>query len=297
MMNRFRCRLNRGGSHAAALPALALAACFSLAAQPPVPPPPPAAPTPMAKILNAGGPYLGVGVTDIMTPERAKELNLPEPRGVQITSVEEDSPAERAGIKNGDVVLEYQGTRVEGMEQFIRLVRETPAGRTVKIVVSRNGSPQTLTATIETRKNRVFARGIFPGQPDVNVWIPDIPRAFTSWRSSMLGIEAESVDGQLAQYFGVKEGVLIRSVGKDTPAEKAGLKAGDVIVKADSSEVSSPRELSSALRSQRNRQTLPLTVMRERREMPITVNIDPDRSLSDTPSPSRRVTRREQFDE
>jgi len=131
----------------------------------------------------------------------------------------------------------------------------------------------------------------------VNVWIPDIPRAFTSWRSSMLGIEAESVDGQLAQYFGVKQGVLIRSVGKDTPAEKAGLKAGDVIVKADSSEVSSPRELSSALRSQRNRQTLPLTVMRERREMPITVNIDPDRSLSDMPSPSRRVTRREQFDE
>ena len=157
--------------------------------------------------------------------------------------------------------------------------------------------PQTLTATIETRKNKIFARGLFTEHPDVNVWIPDIPRAFTSWRSSMLGIEAEGLDGQLAQYFGVKEGVLIRSVVKDTPAEKAGLKAGDVIVKADGNDISSPRELSSALRSQRNRQTLPLTVMRERREMTVTVNIDPERSRGDTPSPSRRVTRREEFDE
>jgi serine protease Do len=128
--------------------------------------------------------------------------------------------------------------------------------------------------------------------PNVNVWIPDIPRAFTSWRSSMLGIEAETLDGQLAQYFGVKEGVLVRSVGKDSAAEKAGLKAGDVIVKVEGTEVSSPRELSSQMRAHRNRQTLPLTVMRERRETTVTVSLDSDRS--DTPS-RRTTVRQEEF--
>jgi serine protease Do len=288
MKTRFRCRPNRGGSRPIALAILAgLAASATLLAQPA----PPAPPAPPATIQIFGsGTYLGVGVADIDS-ERARELKLKEERGVEITWVEQDSPAEKAGIQKGDVVLDYNGTRVEGIEQFVRLVKETPAGRTARITVSRGGSTQTLTATIATRQGKASAR-VFRGFdiPSVDVWIPDIPRAFTSWRSSMLGIEAEGVDGQRAEFFGVKEGVLVRSVAKGTPAEKAGLKAGDVVTKVDSKEVSTPRELSSALRAARSRQTLPLTVMRDKRETTVNVTLE---ERSGAGAPSRRVTRQE----
>ena len=67
--------------------------------------------------------------------------------------VDENSPAAKAGIKEGDVVLEYNGQPVEGGEQLSRLVRETPIGRQVKVGVWRNGSMQTLTAGVEAHKS------------------------------------------------------------------------------------------------------------------------------------------------
>src|SRR4051794_740069 len=76
-------------------------------------------------IARTSGSFLGVGVAEL-TPERTKTLNLRDEYGVEITRVEDDSPASKAGLKTGDVVLEYNGQRVEGLEQFMRLVRETP---------------------------------------------------------------------------------------------------------------------------------------------------------------------------
>ncbi|HET8547906.1 MAG TPA: PDZ domain-containing protein, partial [Bryobacteraceae bacterium] len=98
-----------------------------------------------------GGSYLGIGVAEI-DAERAKALSLKEEQGVEITRVEDDSPAAKAGLRVGDVVLQYNGQRVEGTEQFMRLVRETPAGREVRLLVSRNGSHQTLAVKTGTRK-------------------------------------------------------------------------------------------------------------------------------------------------
>ena len=97
----------------------------------------------LANLPFVGGTYLGVNLAEI-DANRAKELKLKEDYGVEITRVEENSPAEKAGVKPGDVVLEYNGQRVEGMEQFGRMVRETPPGREVKLTVSRNGATQTL---------------------------------------------------------------------------------------------------------------------------------------------------------
>ena len=104
-----------------------------------------------AQFLAGGGSYLGVGVAEV-TPERAKALKLKEERGAEITSVEADSPAAKAGLKAHDVVLEYNGQRVEGIEQFTRMVRETPAERQVRLTISRDGATQALTATIGQRK-------------------------------------------------------------------------------------------------------------------------------------------------
>lgn len=226
-----------------------------------------------------GGTYLGVNLAEI-DANRARELKLKEPQGVEITRVEEGSPAEKAGLKSGDVVLEYNGQHVEGMEQFGRLVHETPAGREVKLLISRNGSNQTVAATVATRKMRSVAgnmRDFFPGVEMPEIRIPDMPQVFTTWRSPVLGVEAESLGTQLAGYFGVKEGVLVRSVTKDSAAEKAGLKAGDVITKVDGSTVTTPNELVAALRSASSKKTFPLDLMRDRHETSVTVTVDDER--------------------
>jgi S1-C subfamily serine protease len=108
--------------------------------------------------------------------------------------------------------------------------------------------------------------------PDVQ--IPDVPKPMMSWRSARLGIDGESVDSQLAEYFGVKEGVLVRSVMRDSAAAKAGLKAGDVITKIDDSRVTSPREITAVLRGMRDKKTAAVTLVREKREMTLTVAFD-----------------------
>ncbi len=226
----------------------------------------------------AGGSFLGVGVAEV-TPERARDLKLREEYGVEITRLEEDSPAAKAGLKSGDVILEYQGQRVEGLEQFGRLVRETPAGRTVKLVLSRGGATQTVQATVAGRKGMLNRESNFHfAMPDIQTMMGDMPRVFTGWSGSMLGVEAESVGQQLAEFFGVKDGVLVRSVVKGSPAETAGIKAGDVITKVDQTPVTAVSDLSSAVRSSRAKRTFPVQVMREHHETTVTVTIDEDRS-------------------
>jgi serine protease Do len=234
-------------------------------------------------VSRGDGSYLGIGVVDI-DQERAKALNLKEARGVEVKSVEEDSPAAKAGLKEGDVVLEYNGQSVVGGEQFARLVRETPAGREVKLQVQRNGATQTIAATIGTRPGGYVVHSDdgnmvippippFPPMPPMPR-MPDMPRSMMTWRSSTLGIESESLSSQLADYFGVKEGVLVRSVIKDSAADKAGIKAGDVIVKVDDAKVSSPRDITNALRASRTKRTFPVVVVRKQQEMTLTVTLE-----------------------
>jgi serine protease Do len=222
------------------------------------------------------GSYLGIGVAEITT-ERAKALNLGEERGVEITRVEEGSPAEQGGLKTGDVVLEYNGERIEGVEQFMRVVRETPPGRQVKLLLSRSGSTQTAVVKTGARKSWPSNAQAFEFPRTLHfpeVRMPDVPRSNVTWRSTTLGIEAESLDSQLATFFGVKEGVLVRSVIKGSAAERAGLRAGDVITKVDDTVVSTPREVTSATRAAGSKRTVTLTLVREKREMTITVALD-----------------------
>jgi serine protease Do len=228
--------------------------------------------------------FLGVHVVEIDSA-KAAALKLKDEVGVSITGVETDSPAEKAGLKVGDVVVEYQGQRVEGTEQFIRLVRETPVGRQVKLTVHRAGAAaQNVMVTIAARKARIAGEG---GQriemPRVEMWMPDMPRAYTGMRSTRMGVEAEGLEGQLAEYFGVKEGVLVRSVMKGSAADKSGLKAGDVITKVDQKPLDSPRELSEMLRENRDKKTMAITVVREKREMTLNVTPEDDRN-SDRPA-------------
>jgi serine protease Do len=219
--------------------------------------------------------FLGVGVAEISS-ERASALNLKEERGVEITRVEEDSPAAKAGLKVQDVVLEYNGHRVEGTEQFVRLVRETPQGRTARLLVSRGGQTQTITATIGTRSGRAAEdakfRMLLPEMEHLRTF--EVPAIAMNWRNPVLGIEAEALKSQLAGFFGVTEGVLVRSVSSGSAAEKAGVKAGDVITHVDGTKVATPTEITRALRSLGEKKSFPLTVMRDKKETQLSVERD-----------------------
>jgi serine protease Do len=243
---------------------------------------------PRVGVAMAGSPsYLGIGVQDIDS-ERAKTLKLKEDRGAEVTNVMDDSPAAKAGLKEGDVVLEYNGQPVEGGAQLTRMVQETPAGRQVKIVVSRGGATQTVNATIEARKGGVT---VFSGSNGGRTWVMpemptmpvmpemphvEIPRFQVFGQSMTLGIMGESLANQeqLAEFFGVKEGVLVKEVIHNSPAEKAGIKAGDVIVKVDDQRVDNTQEISAALRAARSKKTYTVVVIRNKKETPITVTTE-----------------------
>ncbi len=246
-----------------ALPWWAMGQQAPAAPQTPASPQAPA-PPPMPRFLvTPPGGYLGVGIQEI-TGERAKSLKLPSDTGVEVTRVAPDSPAEKAGLKSGDVVLQINGNKVESLEQASKLVRETPVGHEVKLEVFRGGASQTITAKVGEHPQ-------VPGIPDgIGFRMPDVPRVIMGLRSPMLGVEAESIDGQLAQYFGVSDGVLVRTVMKGSAAEKAGVKAGDVIYKIDEVKVATPAEISARLRAAHGK-PIPVALMRERKEMSLTV--------------------------
>src|SRR5438270_370885 len=159
------------GVTAAGMAAASFVASGALA-QVPAPPTPPGAPgarsAQVITVQKTGG-YLGIGGIEV-TPERMKALNLKEERGVEVSRVMEDGPAAKAGIKEGDVVLEFNGTPVQGTSQFQRLVSETPIGRPVKITVWRNGAAQTLTATIGENKG-----GFSSMMPEDRNWTMEVP--------------------------------------------------------------------------------------------------------------------------
>jgi serine protease Do len=262
----------RIGLTTTALLLFAVVACFAQ----PEPPQPPRRPGRVLAIDPGSSSFLGVGVAEVDT-EQAKELKLKEERGVEVKNVEDDSPAGKAGVKVGDVVLDYNGQRVEGAEQFVRLVRETPVGRQVKLLISRNGSTQTLTATIGSRSvSAVFTKelGDFEKEmKNLGSRMPDLPRPTMTMQSRALGVESESVGSQLAEYFGVKEGVLVRSVLHGSAAEKAGIKAGDVITKVGDRKVTNPSEISAALRALSGK-SVSITLTRSQKEMTVNVTLD-----------------------
>jgi serine protease Do len=222
-------------------------------------------------IFSQSPSYLGIGVVDV-TDERAKVLGLKEPQGVEVTRVTEDAPAFKAGIKRGDVILEFNGQHVEGGEQFVRMVQETPPGHKAAMQVWRNGTSQWISATIGSKQEFPFVVPSvpFPPFPPTPPMIPDTPHDMLSWHNTALGIETEALNSQLAEFFGVKEGILVRSVTKGSAGDAAGLKAGDVITRIDGQVVASPRNIAPFLRKSGN---VILTVVRNHKELTLNVKV------------------------
>lgn len=227
--------------------------------------------------------YLGVAIADV-DADRVSRLKLSEERGVEVTNVEEGSPADVAGIKPGDVLLTYNGETILGSQQFVRLVRETPVARKVHVSLWRNGKEQSLMVTTAAVHTRSVLPGIvgpneeeFSGlanfhAPDMRGFaMPDVPMVIMAWNSASLGVECEPVDNQLAGYFGVKQGVLVRSVGKGTAAEKAGIKAGDVLTSVGGRALKTPDDFRRIMRA--GSKPIAVSLMRDHKQL--TLNLTP----------------------
>jgi len=246
-----------------------------------------------------GSGWLGVELHEV-TGDSAKELKLPAERGVVLGKVVPDSPAAKGGLKENDVVTEVNGQRVEGAAQFRRMIHEIPAGRTVQLTLWRDGRAQSVSVTLgkaEERRNslKIFTPG--PGAPgNFKFRMPEIPEIPSmEWDGNLviggkprLGIDAEDLNGQLGTFFGAPdgEGILVRDVNPGSAAEKAGVKAGDVIVSVNGERVRTVGDLREKLAAKREAkdkdQTFKLGVLRNKSEVSLNVEL---------PAPAARTKR------
>lgn len=211
-------------------------------------------------MLDGRGSSIGVSIRDVEGGDKAPAGQS----GVLVAEVNENGPAAKAGIREGDLVVEFDGERVRSARHFARLVQETPEGRTVQAVVVRDGSRQTLEVTPERGGGRYSGDFALPQiSEEIERSLRALPRDFafdlnwdagdlnwdaTVWPRGRLGARLAPLTDQLAEYFGAKAGVLVSSVEPDSVAARAGLKAGDVITSVNGRTVDTPRDVTQELR-------------------------------------------------
>src|SRR5215470_2250851 len=235
----------------------------------------------------SGSSYLGVDIADV-TAERLSSLKLKEEHGAEVTMVDQDAPAGKAGLHDHDVIVSMNGTPVESAAQLRRMIRETPAGRVITLGISRDGQPQTVKVELADR-GKAFAMRNGPGDYKFEMpAIPPIPEievpmsiviAHSSMRSGLL---VENITPQLGDFFGVKNGngVLIRSVEKGSRAEKAGFRAGDVVVKVNGQAVHDTSDFAHGVKS-RSGDSVSVVIMRDKKEQSLTLSLPPRKESGD----------------
>jgi serine protease Do len=247
-------------------------------------------------ILRAVEAGLGARIGATVTTDENKELTT----GVILETVEVGGPADKAGIKAGDVVSEFDGERVRSVRQFLRLVQETTPGRSVPAVLSRGGQRVTVNVTPERASDaRMFG-------DDFSMRYLDVPRAFPptppsppsppapgraprppsvfaspapfellrTLRYGRLGITIEELDTQLAEYFGVKEGMLVKSVPADSVGAKAGLKAGDVITAINGRKIYDSSDVTRALERTEDNGDFTIEITRDKKTQTLKGKLD-----------------------
>ena len=225
--------------------------------------------------------YLGVDITDV-SADRLSVLKLKEERGVEVTMVDQDAPAGKAGLKEHDVILTMNGTNIESGAQLRRMIHETPPGRVVNFGISRDGQPLTIKVQLSD-KRKAFAKNSgkefkfeVPALPPVPPMPEfDMPMSVVVVHSSMRsGLVVENLSPQLGEFFGAKngKGVLVRSVDKGSRADKAGFRAGDVIVRVNDQTVHDTSDFTHALRS-RTAGAVNVGIIREKKEQTLTLTL------------------------
>ncbi len=244
-------------------------------------------PSPLLAHASTPG-YLGVDVADV-DADRAQSLKLKEVRGAVITLIDHDAPAGQIGLKVNDVVLAVNGQNVEGAEQLRRMLREIPPGRKISLEISRDGNIQTLAVQLVDRKAMehdiwakigIDADGIAPVPPPPTMGImgadAPVPGGFhMSIFTSTLNVGAlvEPLTSQMAEYFGVQGGLMVKQVARKSEAAAAGFKAFDVILKVGPESINTSADWDRALRSNQGK-PVQVTILRDKKQQTLTLQVD-----------------------
>lgn len=244
--------------------------------------------TPRARTMsvwnfNEGRAQLGVRLSDI-NAEKARELKVAGEYGAVVDEVEPGSAAAQAGLMANDVILDFDGERVQSVSQLRRMIQDTPPGRTVAVKINRAGQARSLNIKLEEASSaQVFPKMAMPKVEVPEINMPDFN--FNLFNDGpRLGISAEDLTPQLATYFGVTQGngVLVEEVTAGSAAEKAGLKAGDCIVRVDTEKVESVSELHRALGRNADsdqKREVALTIVRDRHEQTLSAQVEPSHRM------------------
>jgi membrane-associated protease RseP (regulator of RpoE activity) len=261
------------------LGAIILSTGMALAQQSPAPPAPPATQDDdfdQTFTFFTDGGYLGVYAEDI-NKDNMSRYNLRQVRGVAITRVVNDSPAEKAGLRKDDVILRIDNENVTSVRKLNRLVSEIAPDQTVRVTISRAGAEQELTATMARRNTSKSFQGLLKdnlGNWEWDRYLPDNegPMVFAFGGNRRIGISTTELTKQLADYFGITggKGVLVTSVSEDGPAAKAGIKAGDVVIAVDGETVDSSGDISRIINRKKDGEVT-LTIVRNKSQQTIRV--------------------------
>ena len=261
-------------------------------AQEPAPPPAPPDVEPFEQNFSffVDGGFLGVHAENI-DRENMGRYRMSQVRGVGVTQVVKDSPADKAGLRKDDVILRIDGENVNSVRKLNRLISEMAPDHSVRITVSRGGAEQEVTATIGKRANSSLVQGLFKGEPrvwkfnnDPKLWKFEGPLFdkdsfphngdFTIFlgNSRRIGVSTVALTKQLADYFGITggRGVLVTSVTENSPAAQAGVRAGDVITTVDGETVDSSGELARVINRKKEGEVT-LTIIRNKSQQTIRV--------------------------
>jgi serine protease Do len=223
--------------------------------------------------IAGGSGQIGVAIRDL----NDDELKGKAPLGVVVEDVEADSPAQKAGFKAGDIVIEFDGERVRSARQFMRLVQETPAGRSASVAVTRDG--QRVTLNVQPRTGGTFS--FWDGSSDSLLARPKVasppmvfkrdafPPTFETFlgASGQLGVSVSELSSQLSEYFGTKEGVLVTTVRENSNASRAGVKAGDVITALNGGTVTTAADLRRRAQRLEGGDEFTIAIVRDRKPM------------------------------
>jgi serine protease Do len=254
--------------------------------------------------FDANGGYLGVQ-TEEVTRDNFAKYGLRDVRGVAIEKVIEGSPAEKAGLQAGDVIVRLNNEEITSVRKLTRLLGEISPDHSVRVTVIRGGSEREITATLGKRPGPKFDEGAFSSIPRVQLPpsgdFPRFPRAerlprieramplppgtpgepfvWTFGSGRRIGVGVTTLSKQLSEHFGVTGGVMINEVRPDSPAAKAGLKAGDIIVEADGKELKGEGDLIRAIQEKKEGDVT-LTIVRDRNRQ--TIRVTPEESKDGT---------------
>jgi serine protease Do len=241
------------------------------------------------RMVIRGGPgdgaWLGVQLRDLNAAE-LKEWMEPDDLGAYVVKVVAESPAEKAGVAAGDIIVRYAGLPVLGVEHLIQFVRATPVGKTISLELSRKGKKESIPVTLARREPEEDSLMVFPDfdvpVPPMEPMAPDGPqtrrfRFFSPDERPRLGIYYEDLTEQLGRFFGVPDGkgVLVTSVVEDSPAAKAGLAAGDVIVAIGDKKIVDSGDLVDALRDQPDGQMVTVQAFRKGKAQDFKITFEP----------------------